>query len=90
MDNASHPLILFDDIHVNTPKVVNHFHLFLKPGNYIIMEDVNPNSTAWANFLNKNCGYNKFGPKKLHEMEEFLTKHISDYAVDSFYCDYYI
>ena len=89
MDNASHPLILFDYIHVNTPEVVNHFHQFLKPCDYIIVEDVNPNSPAWEIFFDKNCGYNRFGPKNLYEMEEFLTKHIADCAVDSFYCDYY-
>ena len=89
MDNASHPLILFDDVHVNTPEVLNYFLLFLKPGNYIIVEDTNPNLPAWANFLDKNCGYGKFDPKKLHKLEEFLTKHIFDYTVDSFYCEYY-
>ena len=89
MANVTHPLVLIDDIHINTPGILNHFHQFLKPGDYIIVEDTSPNSPACSNFLDENCEYEKFGSRKLHEIEEFLKKHISNYAVDSFYCDYY-
>ena len=63
MANVTHPLVLIDDVHINTPGILNYFHQFLKPGDYIIVEDTCPNSPACSNFLDENCEYENLVPE---------------------------
>ena len=87
--NIAHPLVVIDDVHVNTSGNLDHFHQFLKSGDYIIVEDTNPRIPDRMTYYDDNSEYHLLGTRKLDDLEEFLKKHNSDYAVDSFYCDFY-
>lgn len=89
MAKICHPMVLIDDVHVNTPGILNYFHQFLKSGDYVIVEDTNPKIPNSMIYYDDDSKYHLLGTRKLDDIKNFLKKNDSDYAVDSFYCDFY-
>ena len=86
LEAQPHPFLVIDDAHVNFDNVMDHFHLHLIPGDYIICEDTCPDlpASAFGSGDNKSQGL-----EKLHSWKQFLNRHSDMYAVDSFYSDYF-
>ncbi|KAK2547576.1 Rhamnosyl O-methyltransferase, partial [Acropora cervicornis] len=63
---------------------------FLKPGDYICVEDTNPIVPAVVGQgLIKELGYVAFGPQKLNELKSFLIGRSQRYLVDQRYTDFF-
>ena len=83
------PLILFEDTHVNICNNLCYLHEFLQVGDYIVVEDTSP-------YLPKDMGmglyldYEVFGTTAiLDEVKKFVAEHEEEYAVDSYFTDFY-
>ena len=71
-----------------THGVLEHFHKFMKEGDYIVYDDTDPetpimNGMGWDNYP----PYEPWGYGKLHTLKEFLTKYEDFYRVDSYLTD---
>ena len=84
-----HPWVLVEDAHANSIGVLEHFHKFMKEGDYIIYDDTDPetpidNGMGWEGFHREYipCGF-----EKLDDVSGFLEKYDKYYSIDSFYTD---
>ncbi|XP_022800641.1 uncharacterized protein LOC111338414 [Stylophora pistillata] len=85
-----HPWFLSEDSHVNMIGVMEHFHKFMQPGDYICIEDTNPTVPEKAGQgLIKELGYTMSGSSKLNDLKRFLMDHPGKYVVDQKYTDFY-
>jgi cephalosporin hydroxylase len=53
---ASHPWILIEDAHVNVYGVLSHFHSYLMPGDYVVIEDSTSKQDDIKKFLLEKPG----------------------------------
>ena len=83
------PLLVVEDCHHNTEGIMQFFHQYLEKGDYIVinlplipsklgMHADDPNYELWWT-----------ARKKLDHATKFLNKYPNDYAIDSFFCDFY-
>ena len=83
------PLILIDDAHVNIFNNLCYFHKYLQVGDYVVMEDTSPDVPTLAGgglcFDYVPVGSNS----KLDELKKFVAEHEEEYAVDSYFTDFY-
>lgn len=85
-----HPWFLSEDSHVNMIGVMEHFHKFMQPGDYICIEDTNPAGPAKAGQgLIEELGYTMCGSSRLDDLKRFLIDHPGKYMVDQKYSDFY-
>ena len=91
MSQLLHPWVVIDDsTYEATEKILEHFHMFLQQGDYLVVEDTNPH-------IPRDVGMGQFsdepfyehGTDKLEKLKKFLKKNEDYYAVDSFYTDLY-
>ena len=98
MQKVKHPLIISDDAHVNVVGIMEYFHQYMRPGDYFVVEDTSLDAAghgkSWMGEEHK--GYNQIttdyvpdGRWKLDELKKFLTAHREEYAIDTFFTDYF-
>ena len=91
MSQLKHPMVVIEDAHVNVIPLLTYFHQFLQEGDYLVVEDCNPNAPAvsGAGSVYQDEEYVPWGPYKLEQLRSFLTSHKRWYSVDSFYTDFF-
>ena len=88
LESLPHPWVLVEDAHANSLGILEHFHMFMKEGDYLVYDDSDPemfvtNGMGWDNYPPyEPCGYDK-----LHILKEFMTKYDDFYCVDSYFTD---
>ena len=57
LETATHPWMLIEDAHVNVYGVLRHFHPYLEPGDYVVIEDSAGKEEEIGHFLQRepNC-----------------------------------
>jgi len=86
-----HPWLVVDDAHENMTKVVSYLNRFMIAGDYMVLEDTNPNLPS-AIKIDKieDEGFQPWGSDKLNALKNFLKGPIGkDFKVDSFFTDFY-
>jgi cephalosporin hydroxylase len=88
LKNFPRPWVMIEDAHANSLGVLEHFHKFLKEGDYIIYDDSDPfapliNGMGWEG----HPPYEPYGFTKLHMLKGFMMKHDGYYCVDSYLTD---
>ena len=87
------PLIVFEDSHVNTLGVLEHFMKHMRTGDYFVVEDTSPilpqSQIGYPNFQPEHKVPSSAGNFLLHSVKEFLAKYDGKVAVDSFFTDFY-
>ena len=88
LESLSHPWVVIEDAHANSLGVLEHFHKFMKEGDYIVYDDTDPetpivNGMGWDDYP----PYEPWGYDKLHTLKEFMTKYEDFYRVDSYLTD---
>jgi cephalosporin hydroxylase len=82
-----HPVILFEDAHVNVLNNLRYFHQFLQVGDYLVIEDTNPSTPLYTG-AGLTEEYVPTGDlRKLELLKMFLAEHEEEYAVDSYFND---
>ena len=91
LSQMAHPLLITEDSHHNTGGLLRYFHPYLKVGDYFVVEDTNPlPSIAGLHHSDQTAQKaNTEGNGKLKIVEEFLLEYKDQYAVDSFFADFY-
>ena len=88
LQHCQHPWIVIEDSHVNVTGSLAHFHRWMQPGDYFIVEDTNPDTPAVAGMgLYQELGYERWGEGKLNELRDFMRTYGADYRVDIYYTD---
>lgn len=90
LQSLPHPWLVIEDAHTNICGIMKHFKRYMNTGDYFVIEDLNP-------FLPCTIGFaaiydTKFvpaGPEALKDLKAFLTEHVDEFAVDSFYTDFF-
>jgi cephalosporin hydroxylase len=54
---APHPWLVVEDAHQNVEAVLGYFHGFIRPGDYLVVEDSNVKRQALRNFLSAHTGH---------------------------------
>ena len=85
MSQLKHPMVIVEDAHVNLAPLLTYFHQFLQEGDYLVVEDCNPNTPVTSGMGAVYKDYVPLGTHKLNKLRSFLTEHKRWYSVDSFY-----
>lgn len=84
-----HPLILIEDSHVNVVNNLHYFHKFLQAGDYIVLDETSPDVPKELG-MGLYLEYEVLGDLgKFEELEKFVGHHKGQYAVDSFFNDFF-
>lgn len=88
LESLAHPWVLIEDAHANSLGVLEHFHKFMKEGDYIVYDDTDPvtplkNGMGWDG----HPPYEPCGCDKLHMLKGFMIKYEGYYCVDSYLTD---
>ena len=88
LESLAHPWVVIEDAHANSLGVLEHFHKFMKEGDYIVYDDTDPfapiiNGMGWEG----HPPYEPYGFTKLHMLKGFMMKHDGYYCVDSYLTD---
>ena len=84
-----HPMMIIDDVHVNLLNNLRYFHQFLQVGDYLVVEDTNPDIPLQLG-MGLTEEYVPVGDlRKLEELKTFLAEHEEEYAVDSYFTDFF-
>ena len=79
-----------EDAHVNQIGVLEHFDKYLQSGDYVVVEDTNPNMNALVGQgAFEELGWDEFGPVKLNALKEFMKDKSDKYVVDQRYTDFF-
>ena len=87
LHSKPHPWVIVEDAHKNVHGVLEHFHHFTKPGDYIIADDTSPHTSSKLGIPDHE--YKGWGPTKLNTLKEFLTEYEQYYCVDKFFTDFF-
>ncbi|MEG4418841.1 CmcI family methyltransferase [Microcoleus sp. LAD1_D5] len=83
INSLPRPLLVIEDAdhtYETSKHVLEFFHSYLKPEEYIVIED------GIISDLVQDASYNS-GPHKA--LKKFLSEHEDEYKIDSSYCDYF-
>ena len=90
LKGLARPWIVIDDAHENTSGVLEYFAGHLETGDYFVVEDTHPRLPAQLGaeriFKYK---YQPSGTTLLEVVKNFLTKHNKEFAVDSYFTDFF-
>lgn len=88
LKKCEHPWLLTEDCHVDLLGVLEHFHKYMEPGDYFIIDDTCPNGpvVAGQGLLDKH-EVKENGSHKLDLLNSFLEKYSEYYKIDTFYTD---
>ena len=87
LETLAHPWVLIEDAHANSLGVLEHFHKFMKKGDYIVYDDTDPEAPTKYRMGWDDPPYEAWGYDKLHTLKEFMTKYEDFYRVDSYITD---
>ena len=83
-----HPWLIIEDAHVKVVDVLSYLHCYMRAGDYVIVEDTNPEAPALSGMgLDESLGYAPYGEEKLGELRAFMQTHGAAYRVDAYYTD---
>ena len=89
LSELPHPMIIIDDAHVNTFNNLCYFHKYLQVGDYIVVEDTSPDMPLHPG-MGLCSDFEQVGnTDKLEELKKFVAKNEEEYAVDSYFTDFY-
>ena len=83
LKNLPRPWLVIEDAdhaYETSIATLNFFHQWLKPGEYIVVED------GIISDLQRDASFNS-GPHKA--LKEFLPQHVREYEIDANYCDFF-
>ena len=89
LSNMVHPILLIEDVHVNTDGIMRFFHSYLKSGDYFVIEDTHPLIPAKLGMHADDPSYDIFGSAKSELVTEFMREFKDQYAVDTFFTDFF-
>ena len=70
--------------------MLEHFDKYLQSGDYVVVEDTNPNMNALGGQgAFEELGWSEFGPAKLNALKEFMKDKSHKYVVDQRYTDFF-
>lgn len=88
LENLPRPLLLIEDTHVNLTGILDYCHQYiLREGDYIIVEDTNPDYYHACAKVRSKKSQNSNLNNKLVILTEWLYNHIPYYQVDTKYLD---
>ena len=82
-----HPVMIIEDAHVNVLNNLRYFHQFLQVGDYLVVEDTNPDKPLRPGMPLTEEYVPVCDLRKLEELKTFLAEHEEEYAVDSYFND---
>mgnify|MGYP000887620174 FL=1 len=91
MEKLPHPWIICEDCHFNLKGTLDFFNKYMKPGDYLFIEDlsnVSPDQTSY-NPYKKNQNKVWDGSVKRKELFEWVKEREDEILVDAYYCDFY-
>ncbi len=83
LNSLPRPLLVIEDadhVYETSHHVLEFFHPYIRPGEYIVIED------GIISDLTQDTGYNS-GPHKA--LKEFLATHLDEYEIDGNFCDFF-
>ena len=86
------PLIVIEDTHINTLGILEYFVKFMEKGDYFMVEDTSPILPARLGPVQSPKSEREYSPiskYKLDCVKKFLTKYEKEFAVDSFFTDFF-
>ncbi len=85
------PLIVIEDTHVNTLGILEHFVKYMETGDYFMVEDTSPILPGPLGPISPTSQreYTPIGYDQLDCVKKFLTKYEKEFAVDSFFIDFF-
>ena len=94
LQSLPHPWVIVEDAHANSFGVLEHFHEFMKEGDYIIYDDTDPVPGPIVHNMHHSDNTTEsevsLGIEKHNTITKFMTKYDCFYAVDSFFTDIYV
>lgn len=88
LQTCPHPWLVIEDAHVHVVESLSYFHQWMHAGDYVIIEDTNPEAPAISGMgLDESLGYEPYGTEKLDELRAFMNLHGAAYRVDAYYTD---
>ena len=70
--------------------MLEYFDKYLQSGDYVIVEDTNPNSNAISGQGTfDELGWEDFGPAKLNTLKKYMKDNSHKYVVDQYYNDFF-
>ena len=83
------PLIIIEDAHPDIFDALCYFHKYLQVGDYYVAEDTSPDIPTRVG-MGLCLEYEAIGSNpKLEELKKFVADHEEEYAVDSYFTDFY-
>ena len=86
-----HPWLVVEDSHENMTKVMAYLDQFMIAGDYVIIEDTNPNIPADIDLdMSTDFEFKPWGTSKLDGLKAFLKGPVGrNFKIDSFFTDFY-
>ena len=82
-----HPWLIVEDSHKSSAGIAEHFHQFMKVGDYLVIEDTSPNMHLGDSSESPTA---KWGDHKLNVLKDLLRSPVGQhFKVDSFLTDLY-
>merc|ERR1712183_276623 len=69
LKTCPHPWFITEDCHVDLGGVLSHFHKFMQPGDYVIVEETSPDGPALGGQGLLDNGYQRYGNEKMNVLK---------------------
>ncbi len=90
IQSLPHPWLVIEDAHTNICGIMNYFGRYMNTGDYFVIEDLNPNLPCTIGYAAiYDASFVPAGPEALKDLKAFLNEHVDEFAVDSFYTDFF-
>ncbi len=89
LGSLAHPWLVIEDAHTNLYGVLKYFTQFMEAGDYLVVEDLNPDLPGQLGFgrIYPELKYKRAGTMGLEYLNRFLSDHNQEFSVDSYYTD---
>jgi len=89
LQSLPHPWIIIEDAHTNIYGIMKHFGQYMKSDDYFVIEDLSPFVPHGGFYGVTIFDYEPAGVHVLDDLKKFMNEHSEDFAVDSFYTDFF-
>ncbi len=91
LQSLPHPWLVVEDAHVNVEGIMKHFGSHMHTGDYFVIEDLHPDLPTLGFGYVYDIPYKPgmYCVQLMKNFKAFLNKHVDDFAVDSFYTDFF-
>ena len=87
LEPLPHPWLIVEDSHDNSERIAEHFHQFMRIGDYLVIEDTSPDMRLGDSSKRASV---KWGVEKLNAVKDLLRSPVGQhFKVDSFFTDLY-